>query len=63
MQKKLQKDLAQLIQASTMEPQEKAMWMMLIPQMEANHLKRLKEILKKEVESFTDLSLEVVNQK
>jgi hypothetical protein len=57
------KDTISLIQLSSMEPREKAMWLLLIPQMEEDKLLKLKKALEKEVNAITDLYLEALNKK
>ncbi len=56
---KINKDLIdqtlQLIQLSSMEEDEKAMWTVLIPSMEETELEKFNQILLKEVQSFSEL--------
>lgn len=51
-----------LLQASTMEPKEKAMWLILIPQMEEADLVKLQDVLQKEVNAMTNLYLETITE-
>jgi len=46
------------LQLSTMEPREKAMWMLMLPHMEEEKLAKLERTLEKEVNAITDLYLE-----
>jgi hypothetical protein len=57
---KLITDIVTLLQASTMEPKEKAMWLILIPQMEETDLVKLQDVLQKEVSAMTNLYLETI---
>jgi hypothetical protein len=57
---KLIADIVTLLQASTMEPKEKAMWLILIPQMEETDLVKLQDVLQKEVSAMTNLYLETI---
>jgi hypothetical protein len=41
-----------------MEPKEKAMWMLLLPEMEKEKLEKLDKTLQKEVNAITSLYLE-----
>lgn len=59
---KLITDIVTLLQASTMEPKEKAMWLILIPQMEETDLVRLQDVLQKEVSAMTNLYLETIEE-
>jgi hypothetical protein len=59
---KLIADIVTLLQASTMEPKEKAMWLILIPQMEETDLVRLQDVLQKEVSAMTNLYLETIEE-
>lgn len=52
------REIINYLQLSTMEPREKAMWMLLLPQMEEEKLGKLKKTLEKEVNAITDLYLE-----
>jgi hypothetical protein len=52
-----------LIQLSTMEPKEKALWMLLLPKMEEAQILKLKASLGKEINAITDLYLKAVNSK
>jgi len=56
--KQIIKEIINYLQLSTMEPREKAMWMLLMPDMEPEKLAKLKETLEKEVNAITDLYLE-----
>lgn len=56
--KQIVKDIINYLQLSTMEPREKAMWMLLMPDMEEDKLIKLKTTLEKEVNAITDLYLE-----
>jgi hypothetical protein len=57
------REIINYIQLSTMEPREKAMWMLLLPQMEEAKLLKLKTSLEKEVNAITDLYLNSVSAK
>jgi len=59
--KEITKEIIKYLQLSTMEPREKAMWMLLLPDMEAEKLNKLKNALKKEVNAITDLYLEAAS--
>jgi hypothetical protein len=59
---KLIADIVTLLQASTMEPKEKAMWLILIPQMEETDLVKLQDVLQKEVSAMTNLYLETIEE-
>jgi hypothetical protein len=52
-----------LIQLSTMEPKEKALWMLLLPQMKEAQILKLKASLSKEINAITDLYMKAVNPK
>ena len=56
--KKLVTEIIKYIQLSTMEPREKAMWMLLLPGMQKEKLTKLKVTLEKEVNAITELYLE-----
>lgn len=56
--KQIIKEIINYLQLSTMEPREKAMWMLLMPDMEMEKLSKLKATLEKEVNAITDLYLE-----
>ncbi len=49
------KKITPLLQSSTMEPKEKAMWTLLIPSMEKPHLEKLLDILTRETNAFTEM--------
>jgi hypothetical protein len=53
------KKVISYIQLSTMDDREKAMWMLLLPHMEEQHVIKLKDTLEKEVNSLMDLYLKV----
>lgn len=55
------REIIKYLQLSTMEPREKAMWMLLLPQMEEDKLVRLKHTLEKEVNQITDLYLQAAS--
>ncbi len=55
------KEIINYLQLSTMEPREKAMWMLLVPDMETEKLAKLKATLEKEVNAITDLYLEAAS--
>ena len=55
--KELIAKIIQYIQLSSMEAREKAMWMILLPDMDIDHLTKLKNSLEKEVNALTDLYL------
>lgn len=59
--KEITKEIIKYLQLSTMEPREKAMWMLLLPDMEAEKLNKLKSALEKEVNAITDLYLEAAS--
>lgn len=59
----LTKQIISYIQLSTMEPREKAMWMLILPHMEERHVIKLKDLLEKEVNSIMDLYLEATKAK
>lgn len=59
--KQIIKEIINYLQLSTMEPKEKAMWMLLMPDMEVEKLAKLKTTLEKEVNAITDLYLETVS--
>ncbi len=59
--KAITKEIIKYLQLSTMEPREKAMWMLLLPDMETEKLNKLKSALKKEVNAITDLYLEAAS--
>lgn len=56
--KKLVTSIINYLQLSTMEPKEKAMWMILLPEMEKDKLEKLDKTLQKEVNAITNLYLE-----
>lgn len=56
--KKLVTSIINYLQLSTMEPKEKAMWMLLLPEMEKEKLEKLDKTLQKEVNAITSLYLE-----
>ena len=56
--KQIIKEIINYLQLSTMESREKAMWMLLMPDMETEKLSKLKTTLEKEVNAITDLYLE-----
>lgn len=53
------KEVINHIQLSAMEPREKAMWMLLLPNMEEQAVAKLKLCLAKETDAITDLYLNV----
>jgi hypothetical protein len=55
------KETLQYLQLSSMEAKEKAMWMLLIPEMDEEKLTRLHASLKKEVDGLTEIYLETLN--
>jgi len=57
------KDVIAYLQLSTMDPKERAMWMLLLPQMQEEEVSKLKTILQKEVNSMTELYLQATQQK
>ncbi len=59
--KEITKEIIKYLQLSTMEPREKAMWMLLLPDMETEKLNKLKSALEKEVNAITDLYLEAAS--
>ncbi len=58
--KALIKEVLSLVQLSTMEPKEKAMWMLLLPEMKEPQILKLKKSLEKEIREITDLYLKNV---
>lgn len=58
---KLIREIVNYLQLSTMESKEKAMWMLLLPQMDEEKLLKLKASLEKEVNGITDLYLQALN--
>ncbi len=56
-------ELLSLIQLSTMEDKEKAMWMMLIPQMDERQIAKLADSLKRETEALNGLLLRAMKSK
>lgn len=59
----LVRDVVKYLQLSSMEHREKAMWMILLPQMEEQKLLELKACLEKEVNAITDLYLKAMSKK
>lgn len=59
--KKIIKEIINYLQLSTMEPKEKAMWMLIMPDMENDKLLKLRATLEKEVNAITDLYLKSVS--
>ena len=57
------KQIIPFIQLSSMQPREKAMWLLLIPAMEESHLLKLKASLEKEVNTMTDIYLNALSKK
>ncbi|MFA5352226.1 MAG: hypothetical protein WC304_03025 [Candidatus Gracilibacteria bacterium] len=55
------KETLQYLQLSSMEAKEKAMWMLLIPEMEEDKITRLHASLKKEVDGLTEIYLEATS--
>lgn len=43
-----------------MAPKEKAMWMVLLPEMEEKHIKKLNKSLQKEVSKLNDILLKAM---
>jgi len=60
---KLMKEILALIQLSPMDAREKAMWMMLIPQMEEKQVLKLKKSLQKETDALNDMLLKGLTHK
>ena len=60
---KLIKETLSMIQLSTMEPKEKAMWMMLLSEMEEKQILKLKKSLEKETSGLNDLLLKAIQFK
>lgn len=58
--KTLIKDIISKLDLSTMSEKEKAMWIILLPNMEEKHLKKLKTSLDKETDSLTSLYMETI---
>jgi hypothetical protein len=59
---KLIADIVTFLQASTMEPKEKAMWLLLIPHMDEKDLVKLQEVLQREVSAMTNIYLETLKE-
>lgn len=57
---KIIREIVNYLQLSTMEGREKAMWMLLLPEMDEAQLLELKASLEKEVNSITDLYLNTI---
>lgn len=57
------KQIIPFIQLSSMQPREKAMWLLLIPAMEESHLLKLKASLEKEINTMTDIYLNALSKK
>jgi hypothetical protein len=60
---KLIKETLSLIQLSAMEPKEKAMWMLLLSEMEEKQILKLKKSLEKETSALNDLLLKAIQSK
>jgi len=60
---KLIKETLSLIQLSAMEPKEKAMWMLLLSEMEEGQILKLKKSLEKETSGLNDLLLKAIQSK
>ena len=60
---KMTKELLSLIRLSTMESKEKAMWMVLIPQMDDRQIEKLADSMKREAEAMNGLLLKALKSK
>ncbi len=56
------REIVKYIQLSTMEAKEKALWMLLLPEMAEEELQKLKKCLEKEVNAITDLYLKTLSE-
>ena len=56
------REIVKYIQLSTMEAKEKALWMLLLPEMAEAELLKLKNCLEKEVNAITDLYLKTLSE-
>jgi len=59
---KLQKDVLKLMELSSMEADEKNMWMIMVPGMLEDELEKFKKVLEKEVSKMTDIYLKVLKK-
>ena len=59
--KNIIQDILGKMELSTMSGKEKAMWTILLPNMEEKHLLKLQKSLNKETENLTNLYMETIN--
>ena len=60
--KTLRRQTLSYIQLSTMSDKEKAMWTVMLPTMNEKELKKLHDILEKEINALMDLSASALSQ-
>jgi hypothetical protein len=58
----LQKDIYKLIELSSMEDDERMMWMVMVPSMTEEELVKFKPILEKEVNKLTDIYTKAIKK-
>lgn len=59
--KNIIQDILGKMELSSMSGKEKAMWTILLPNMEEKHLLKLQKSLNKETENLTNLYMETIN--